>query len=74
MNRNDNEDTRTYKVVVNQEEQYSVWLADWKNPPGWTDVGKSGAKAECLADIKQLWKDMRPLSLRRKMEEAERAS
>jgi len=66
------EDTTIYKVVVNHEEQYSIWPADRENPLGWSDVGKAGAKAECLAYIKEVWTDMRPLSLRKKMEEAGR--
>lgn len=63
----DNEDTTIYKVVVNHEEQYSIWPADRDNPPGWRDAGKSGQKAECLAHIEEVWVDMRPLSLRRQM-------
>jgi uncharacterized protein YbdZ (MbtH family) len=66
------EDTATYKVVVNHEEQYSLWSVDRDNPPGWQDAGKSGLKAECLAYIQEVWTDMRPLSLRRQMEEAAR--
>lgn len=66
----DAEDTTIYKVVVNHEEQYSIWPADRENPLGWKDVEKSGPKAECLAYIKEVWTDMRPLSLRKKMEEA----
>ena len=66
------EDTATYKVVVNHEEQYSLWPVDRENPPGWQDAGKSGLKAECLAYIQEVWTDMRPLSLRRQMEEAAR--
>ena len=65
----DREDTTIYKVVVNHEEQYSIWPEYKQNPLGWTDVGKSGPKAECLAYIKEAWTDMRPLSLRKKMEE-----
>jgi MbtH protein len=57
-----------YKVVVNHEEQYSIWPADRRNPPGWTDVNKSGSKQECLAYIAEVWTDMRPLSLRKHME------
>jgi MbtH protein len=64
------EDTRIYKVVVNHEEQYSIWPADRENPLGWRDAGKVSAKSECLAYIKEVWTDMRPLSLRKKMEEA----
>lgn len=65
----ENEDTRIYKVVVNHEEQYSIWPSYKDNPLGWTDVGKSGPKDECLAYIKEVWTDMRPLSLRKQMEE-----
>jgi len=64
----DTEDTQQYKVVVNHEEQYSIWPADRENAPGWKDAGKSGNKAECLEHIKQVWTDMRPLSLRKKMD------
>jgi MbtH protein len=64
------EDTLVYKVVVNQEEQYSLWPADRENPPGWNDAGKTGLKEECLAHIEQVWTDMRPLSLRKRMGEA----
>lgn len=69
----DTEDTVVYKVVVNHEEQYSIWPADRENPLGWNDAGKVGPKEECLEYIKQVWTDMRPKSLREKMEEAERA-
>ncbi len=65
----DDEDNRRYKVVVNHEEQYSIWFADREAPAGWREVGKSGSKAECLAHIKEVWTDMRPLSLRKQMEE-----
>ena len=64
------EDKMTYKVVVNHEEQYSIWPADRANAPGWRDAGKTGDKSECLAYIKSVWTDMRPLSLRKKMAEA----
>ena len=68
----DSEDTTIYKVVINHEEQYSIWPEYKENPLGWNDVGKSGTKAECLAYIKEVWTDMRPLSLRKKMEEKAR--
>ena len=65
----DKEDTTIYKVVMNHEEQYSIW-ADYKDIPlGWKHAGKTGPKAECLAYIKEVWTDMRPLSLRKKMDE-----
>lgn len=58
----------TFKVVVNDEEQYSIWPADRENPLGWRDGGRAGTKEECLAYIKEVWTDMRPLSLRRAMD------
>lgn len=64
----DNE-SEIFKVVVNHEEQYSIWPVDRDNALGWSDAGKSGSKAECLAYIKEVWTDMRPLSLRKKMKQ-----
>ena len=65
----DDEDDKTiYNVVLNHEEQYSIWPADRENALGWRDEGKSGTKDECLAHIKEVWTDMRPLSLRKKMD------
>lgn len=64
------EDTTMYNVVINHEEQYSIWPAHKENPAGWTTVGAPCRKSECLARIKEVWTDMRPLSLRKKMEEA----
>ena len=64
------EDTTIYQVVMNHEEQYSIWPADRELPLGWMPVGKTGLKAECLAYIQEVWTDMRPLSLRKRMEQA----
>ncbi len=61
---------RAYKVVVNPEGQYSIWPEGKDNPPGWDDGGKSGPKEECLAFIEEVWTDMRPLSLRKRMSES----
>ena len=61
-----------YKVVINHEEQYSIWPADRENALGWNDVGKQGTKEQCLDYIEEVWTDMRPLSLRKKMEEMEK--
>jgi len=72
MPRDEEEDKTIYKVVVNHEEQYSIWPADRENALGWRDVGKSGLKPECLSYIKEVWTDMRPLSLRKRMEELAR--
>ncbi|MFD0727392.1 MbtH family protein [Lysobacter brunescens] len=63
------DDSTRYQVVVNHEEQYSIWPADRALPIGWQADGFSGTKTECLAHIEAVWTDMRPLSLRRHMEE-----
>jgi MbtH protein len=65
MSDDEREDTTTYRVVVNHEEQYSIWPTFKEIPAGWKDAGKQGSKAECLAYIQEVWTDMRPLSLRR---------
>lgn len=87
MYNDDQEDTRAYNVVVNHEEQYSIYFADREPPLGWTvvpipadwkeeyrkglgDQIPAGNKQECLAYIKLIWTDMRPLSLRKQMAEA----
>lgn len=83
------EDTRQYSVVVNHEEQYSIWFSDRELPLGWelvpipeqwleqyraglneAEKKQPGNKRECLAYIEEIWTDMRPLSLRKKMESA----
>jgi MbtH protein len=60
----DDEDLTRYRVVVNHEEQYSIWPAGREAPNGWRDDGFEGTKAECLAHVDEVWTDMRPLSLR----------
>ncbi|MET7395819.1 MbtH family NRPS accessory protein [Dactylosporangium sp. NPDC005572] len=56
-----------YLVVVNHEEQYSIWAADRDLPPGWRAEGTAGSRDECLDHIERVWTDMRPLSLRQRM-------
>lgn len=68
------EDTTIYTVVVNDEEQYSIWPAHRELPRGWRDAGRTGSKPDCLAYIETVWTDMRPLSLRRAMEGDEQAA
>ncbi len=63
----DGESKRIYEVVINHEEQYSIWTADREPPPGWRKVGHSGDKQACLDHIAEVWTDMRPLSLRKRM-------
>jgi uncharacterized protein YbdZ (MbtH family) len=64
------EDKTIYKVVVNHEEQYSIIREHKEMPLGWRYAGKTGTKAECLSHIGEVWTDMRPLSVRRSMEDA----
>jgi len=68
MASDEQEDTRQYTVVINHEEQYSIWLTGKQIPAGWRSVGKEGLKADCLQYIDEVWVDMRPLSLRKKMD------
>jgi MbtH protein len=71
MTNNEQNDETIYLVVVNHEEQYSIW-PKWKQelPLGWKAVGKEASKTECLAYIEEAWTDMRPLSLRQAMQES----
>lgn len=62
-------DEGTYRVVRNDEEQYSIWRVGRDLPPGWHAEGTTGTKQECLDHIGSVWTDMRPLSLRRRMAE-----
>jgi MbtH protein len=63
----DQSNDEIYRVVINDEEQYSIWREDKDIPAGWRAVGKRGPKAECLQHIEDVWTDMRPLSLRKRM-------
>jgi MbtH protein len=63
----------TYQVLINDEEQYSLWLADHDIPDGWRAVGKEGSKADCMAYVDEVWTDMRPRSLREQMDGAANA-
>jgi MbtH protein len=67
------EDKTIYDVVVNEEEQYSIWPIERELPKGWRKTDHSGTKAECGEYVKKVWTDMRPLSLRKKMAEMEQA-
>jgi uncharacterized protein YbdZ (MbtH family) len=69
----DDDSDIVYRVVLNDEEQYSIWPADRDLPPGWRDEGTTGTKDACLSHIDEVWVDMRPLSLRRYMEQAQPA-
>jgi MbtH protein len=66
MTNEEGEDNTINKVVVNHEGEYSIWPAHRENALGWNDEGKEGTRAECLAHIKEVWTDIRVLSLRRK--------
>ncbi|GAA2649746.1 MbtH family protein [Streptomyces aculeolatus] len=65
----DAEDDRQYDVVVNDEEQYSIWFAGRDLPPGWSRAGHTGTRQDCLDHIDRVWTDIRPLSVRRGLEE-----
>ncbi|HSF18777.1 MAG TPA: MbtH family NRPS accessory protein [Vicinamibacteria bacterium] len=69
MSAKEREDCLLYKVVLNHEEQYSIWPLGRDNPLGWRDEGKTGSKEECLDHIARVWTDMRPLSVRKQMDE-----
>lgn len=62
------DDTTIYEVVLNDEEQYSIWPAHREIPAGWRTAGKSGSKQECLDYVNEVWTDMRPKSLRDRMD------
>ena len=57
----------TYRVVRNDEDQYSIWPADRDNPPGWHDEGRTGTREQCLDHIAEVWTDMRPRSVRERL-------
>jgi MbtH protein len=73
MSDNDGDGLR-YTVVINDEEQYSIWLEESAPPAGWRRTGFDGSKQECLDHIDVVWTDMRPLSLRRRMERRDGAA
>jgi MbtH protein len=62
------DNSSSFVVVANQEEQYSIWPLDRELPQGWREAGASGSRDECLDYIERTWTDMRPLSLRKKMD------
>ena len=64
----EDDDNRQYKVVINDEEQYSIWPAERANPAGWHDIGFEGLKQACLDHIENVWTDMRPRSVRLQMD------
>ena len=68
MSVSDREDTTIYDVVLNDEEQYSIWPSHKDVPAGWRKAGKTGSKQECLDYVNEVWTDMRPKSLRDRMD------
>lgn len=67
MNSNHKGDAASYKVVMSEDAQYTIWPAYKQSPLGWSEVGKQGSMEECLAHIEAIWTDMRPQRLREKM-------
>ena len=64
------DDGATFLVVINDEEQYSIWPADRELPPGWRAEGTRGLRQACLDHIDRVWTDMRPRSLRERLQAA----
>jgi MbtH protein len=62
------DDDARYQVLRNDEDQYSLWPADLDVPEGWSQAGKEGTKEECSAYVDEVWTDMRPRSLRERMD------
>lgn len=71
MSYDDSDDKTQYYIVINDEEMYSIWPDHKEIPAGWKSVGEPQSKAECLAKIAELWTDMRPLSLRQRLDQAD---
>jgi MbtH protein len=69
MSVSEQEEDRRYTVLVNHEEQYSLWPKDVKIPAGWTQAREEGSKIDCLQFVDEVWTDLRPLSLRKRMAE-----
>ncbi len=69
----DEDGTTIFKVVVNHEEQYALWPAEFDIPGGWSDTGKQGLKTECMEYVNEVWTDMRPKSYREWLEKQETA-
>ena len=57
----------TFVVLVNDEDQHSLWPTFADVPGGWRTVFGAAARAECLAYVEENWTDMRPRSLREAM-------
>ncbi|MDF6045870.1 MbtH family NRPS accessory protein [Streptomyces sp. JH14] len=60
----DQKDQPVHTVVVNEQEQYSVWPDLVAVPQGWRETGRRGTHAECLEHIESVWTGLRPLSIR----------
>jgi MbtH protein len=67
MDTDDQDADTVYVVLVNDEEQYSLWLKDQPIPRGWRGTGREGTRQQCGDYVREVWTDMRPLSLRRNM-------
>lgn len=58
------DDKGTFYVLVNDEEQYSLWPAFADVPAGWRVVFGESERAQCLDFVEKTWTDLRPRSLR----------
>jgi len=51
------DDTQTFKILIDSNKKYQIWPLNKKNPIGWNKVGKTGSKKECLKYIEEVWTD-----------------
>jgi len=61
-----------YVVLINHEEQYSLWPSYKPIPNGWKQVFGENTREECLNYVEEHWTDMRPLSLRKQMDKLQK--
>lgn len=66
-----NDDKEQFLVLMNHEGQYSLWPSYKSIPVGWKEVFSENTKEKCLAYVENVWTDMRPLSLQKKMKKEE---
>ncbi|WP_339925216.1 MbtH family NRPS accessory protein [uncultured Cyclobacterium sp.] len=66
------EEKNLFLVVINHEEQYSIWPHEKVIPNGWRAEGQEGTKEKCLEYIEKVWTNMQPLSVRKVLESAEK--
>ncbi|NEC91733.1 MbtH family NRPS accessory protein [Streptomyces sp. SID12501] len=58
------DDSADYLVLVNNEQQHSIWPSGLGIPIGWTAVCEARPRQECLEYVETHWTDMRPAGIR----------